>query len=152
MKLKLQPTTLRKANEFVESFHRHSKPCRGARFCLQALYNEEVVGIAIIGRPVARKLDDGLTAEVNRVCVLPTAPKNTCSFLYGRAWRVWQQMGGERMITYTLQDESGSSLRGAGWKILGETKPSNTRKGWLTRENREKQFVYEKAKYRWHAQ
>ena len=59
----------------------------------------ELVGVAIVGRPVARMLDDGLTSEVTRVCVVSHAPKNSCSFLYGRCWRIWQQMGGKRMVT-----------------------------------------------------
>jgi hypothetical protein len=140
------PITLREANEFVANFHRHNKPVRGARFSIGASDKDDLVGVAIVGRPISRKLSDGFTAEVTRVCVPDSAPKNTCSFLYGRCWRIWQQMGGKRMITYTLQSESGSSLRGAGWKILGETDGSGS---WLNRPGRKWQPIYGQLKFRW---
>ena len=148
-RLKIIPITLREANTFVERFHRHNKKTQGHKFSVGAVYGEELVGVAIVGRPVARKLDDGFTTEITRVCVKDEAPKNTCSFLYGRCWRIWQQMGGLRMITYTLQSESGASLRASDWKILGETKNWNPGKGWTTRADREWQPVHSEKKYRW---
>ena len=148
-RLKVIPITLKVANEFITNFHRHNKKVQGCRFCLGAKFNDKLVGVAIVGRPVARKLDDGLTAEVTRTCVLDDAPKNVNSFLYGKCWRVWQQMGGKRMLTYTLQSESGSSLKGAGWKILGETGGWKNGKGWTTRKGREWQAVTGELKFRW---
>jgi hypothetical protein len=148
-RLKVIPITLKVANEFITNFHRHNKKVVGCRFCLGAEFNDKLVGVAIVGRPVARKLDDGLTAEVTRTCVLDDAPKNVNSFLYGKCWRVWQQMGGKRMLTYTLQSESGSSLKGAGWKVLGETKKWKEGKGWTTREGSEWQAVTGELKFRW---
>lgn len=157
-KFKVIPLTLKSANAYVEKFHRHNKPCVGHRFSIGALdENENIVGVAIIGRPVARMLDDGLTAEVNRVCTNDDSPKNVCSFLYARAWRIWQQMGGERMITYTLQSEPGSSLKGAGWKIAGKTKKNDY---WKTRKKTHLGYVAERTaqavdgqlKFRWEAQ
>ncbi len=149
MKLQILPITLKEANEFVTNFHRHNKKVQGARFCLGASYEDQLVGVAIVGRPVARKMDEGFTAEVTRVCTKEDAPKNTNSFLYGRCWRVWQQMGGKRIITYTLQDESGSSLKGAGYKITGETGGWKEGKGWTTRPGREWQPVVGQMKFRW---
>ena len=148
-KLEVTPVSLREANEFVENFHRHNKPTQGGKFAIGAIYDNELVGVAVVGRPVSATLDDGLTAEVTRVCVVDHAPKNSCSFLYGRCWRIWQQMGGKRMVTYTLQEESGSSLRGAGWKIVGEVKPHDrwTPKG----GNRNWQPIYWQLKFRWEA-
>ena len=150
MKLIVTPISIREANQFVENFHRHNKPTNGGKFSIGACFGDELVGVAIVGRPVARMLDDGVTGEVTRVCVVDHAPKNTCSFLYGRCWRIWQQMGGKRMITYTLQEESGSSLRGAGWKIVGEVKP--TERGW-DRDNRKRNWqpIYGQMKFRWEA-
>ena len=146
MNLSVTPVTLREANEFVSNFHRHNKPTRGGKFAIGALYNDLVVGVAIVGRPVSRTLDDGYTAEVTRLCVNDDAPKNTCSFLYGRCWRIWQQMGGQKIITYTLQSESGSSLKGAGWQIKGEVKPSY----WDRKSrSREWQPIYGQLKVRW---
>ena len=153
-KLKVLPLTLKVANAYVEEYHRHNKPCVGHRFSIGALdKDEKMVGVAIIGRPISRKLDDGLTAEVNRVCTNDDSPKNVCSFLYARAWRIWQQMGGERMITYTLQSEPGSSLRGAGWKIVGEVnRPSSWYKSRVDKYERDAQGVYSQRKFRWEAQ
>jgi hypothetical protein len=146
--LEIIPMTISEANEFVDNFHRHNKPTQGGRFAIGASVEEGLVGVAIVGRPVGRMLDDGWTAEVTRVCVVDHAPKNTCSFLYGRCWRIWQQMGGKRMVTYTLQEESGSSLRGAGWKIVGETKPG----GWDRQDRkRDWQPIYGQLKFRWEA-
>jgi|TARA_R110001592_G_C12661137_1_gene702480 hypothetical protein len=147
MTLAVAPTTLREANEFVANFHRHSKPTQGGRFAIAAVFDQNIVGVAIVGRPVSQTLQDGLTAEITRLCVSKDAPKNTCSFLYGRCWRIWQQMGGNRMITYTLQSESGASLKGAGWTVMGQVKPHDrwTKKG----GNREWQPVYGQLKFRW---
>ena len=151
MKLELFPITIKDANNFVDQHHRHNNPVKiGYRFALGAVYDDDLVGVAMVGRPVARMLDDGFTAEVLRVCVLDAAPKNTCSFLYGRCWRVWQQMGGKRMVTYTLQSESGSSLRGAGWKIMGEVSTRSNPWGSSSRK-REHQSIYEQLKFRWEA-
>ena len=148
-KLTPMPISLREANEFVANFHRHNKPTQGGKFSIGALFNNEIVGVAIVGRPVSAILDDGWTAEVNRVCVRDHAPRNACSFLYGRCWRIWQQMGGTRMVTYTLQEESGASLRGAGGKIVGEVKPHDR---WTQRGgNRDWQPIYGQLKFRWEA-
>ena len=146
--LTVVPMTIKAANEFVLAHHRHNKPTRGGKYAIGAVADGKLVGVAIVGRPVARVMDDGMTVEVNRLCVLDDAPKNTCSFLYGRCWRIWQQMGGQRMITYTLKSESGSSLKGAGWKIVGEVYPKSW--SWSGRE-REDQEIYGQAKFRWEA-
>jgi len=148
LKLKTIPMSLQEANEFVANFHRHSKPTQGGKFAIGASF-DGLFGVAIVGRPVARRLDDGFTAEVLRVCVTSNAPKNTCSFLYGRCWRIWQQMGGLKMITYTLQKESGASLRGVGWKIMGETGGWKENKGWTTRPNRDWLPIHGQLKFRW---
>lgn len=107
------PMTIAEANAYVASFHRHNKPVPGARFCIGASDGNELCGVAIVSRPVARKLQDGVTAEVVRCCVVESAPKGTPSFLYAACWRAWRAMGGRRMITYTLQSEGGG-LRFAG--------------------------------------
>lgn len=81
--------------------------------------SDAVVGVAIIGKPVARMLNDGLTAEVTRLCVLE-GHKNACSMLYGANWRAARALGWKRLITYTLKSEGGASLRASGWKVVGE--------------------------------
>ena len=149
MRLQVVPMTISDANEFVDNFHRHNKPVRGAKFAIGASYNDQLVGVAIIGRPISRHMDDGFTAEAVRVCTNDTSPNNTNSFLYGRCWRIWQQMGGLKMITYTLQKESGASLRGVGWKIMGETGGWKENKGWTTRPNRDWLPIHGQLKFRW---
>ena len=146
-KLQLIPISIKEAREFVYNFHRHSKPPQGGRFSVGASFNTNLVGVAIVGNPVARRLLDGFTAEVTRLCVTDDAPKNTCSFLYGRCWRIWQQMGGKRMVTYTLQKEAGSSLKGAGWNLIGEVELNP--KGWQNRPGRKWQPVYGQLKFKW---
>jgi len=110
-----------------------------------------MVGIAIVGNPVSASLMDGTTAEVLRVCSNDKAPKGTGSFLYGRCWRIWQQMGGKRLITYTLQSESGASLRGAGWQILGEVLPHDRWREKTKRDNKQRVWdpIYGQLKFRW---
>ena len=74
--------------------------------------------MAIIGRPVARYLDDGWTLEVNRCCTDGT--RNACSMLYAAAWRAARAMGYKRLVTYIMESENGASLRAAGWKCVGQ--------------------------------
>ena len=117
MALELTPISLAEANAFVEQHHRHHKPVPGAKFCLAVSDSDGVRGIAIVGRPVARMLDDGWTLEVNRVAT--DGARNACSMLYGAAWRAAKAMGYRKLITYTLPEEGGASLRAAGWKVIG---------------------------------
>lgn len=117
--LVLRPCTIRQATDFVAEHHRHSGAPRGARFCVAALNDDALVGVVMVGRPMARGLDDGVTAEAIRVCTIESAPKGTPSKLLRAAWRAWAAMGGQRLVTYTLASESGASLRGAGFKLIG---------------------------------
>ncbi len=116
--LTIVPMTLAEANEFVRRYHRHHKPVPGCKFCIGVSDGEKIVGVAIVGRPVARYLDDGWTLEVNRTCTDGT--KNANSMLYAAAWRATRAMGYRKLITYTLPEESGASLRAAGWKCIGQ--------------------------------
>lgn len=118
MTLRVVPITLGEANEFVRQNHRHNKPVPGCKFCIAVAEGEKVVGVAIVGRPIARMLDDGWTLEVNRTCTDGT--RNANSMLYGAAWRVAKNLGYAKLVTYSLQEESGSSLRGAGWHCVGK--------------------------------
>jgi hypothetical protein len=136
------------ANAFVASFHRHNKPPLGGLFQVGASDGERLVGVAITGRPVARRMQNGATAEVLRCCVLADAPKGTCSFLYGACWRAAKALGWRKLITYTLQSESGASLRGAGWMIVAELDAGNPA-AWQTRPGREWQPVVGQQKLRW---
>jgi hypothetical protein len=150
MSITAVPMDLREANEFVANFHRHNKPVPGARFSIGASDGKQLVGVAIVGRPVARRLQQqgGGVAEVVRCCVKNNAPKGACSFLYAACWRAWRAMGGTRLITYTLQTESGASLRGAGWVVVAQL-PASDPARWQSRPGREWQPVVGQAKIRW---
>lgn len=112
--MKIEPISLAAANAYVVANHRHHGACRGHKFSLAAVGNDGAVhGVAIVGRPVARRIDDGFTLEVNRLCTDGT--RNACSMLYGAARRAAIAMGYRRMVTYTLESESGKSLKASGW-------------------------------------
>lgn len=118
-RLTITPMSLAEVNEFVRMHHRHHRPVVGHKFALAVSDDSNRVrGVAIVGRPVGRFDDDGLTLEVNRVATDGCA--NACSALYGAARRATFALGYRRLVTFTLPEEGGSSLRGAGWKLLGE--------------------------------
>ena len=110
--------TLSEANAFVRDIHRHHPPVVGHLFSIGAFSGAALVGVVIVGRPVSRLRDDGVTAEVTRLCTDGT--RNACSFLYGRAARAAFALGFVRIGTYTLPDEGGASLRASGWALIGE--------------------------------
>lgn len=118
-KLSIVPITRDEANAFIERFHRHHKPPQGYRFAIAVSDGEKIVGVATVGRPVSRARDNGFTLEVTRTCTDGT--KNANSMLYGAAWRAARALGYRKLITYTLPTESGVSLRGAGFKVVGQT-------------------------------
>lgn len=118
MSLRVVPCTLREARAFVGQHHRHHRAPQGGLFAVAVAEGEQVRGVAIVGRPVARMLDDGWTAEVTRLCTL--GDRNACSMLYGAAWRAARALGWLRVLTYTLPEEGGGSLRASGWRVVGE--------------------------------
>ena len=132
-KFKTIPLSLKAANDFVTSHHRHNKKTAGHKFSIGATLDGELIGVAICGRPVARALDNGTTLEVLRVCIKDPAPRNACSYLYARCQRIWTAMGGEKIITYTLESEPGSSLKAVNWTVAATTKKRSAKNLWNTR-------------------
>lgn len=118
MKLSFQPCTLKAAIAF-QVHHRHHRPPVGGLFAVAVSDGAEVRGVAIVGRPTARGNQDGWTAEVTRLCVLPETP-NGCSMLYAASWRAAKALGYRRLITYILESEPGTSLTAAGWRLIGK--------------------------------
>ena len=122
-KLEVEPVDRRTARDFVREHHEHCPPPAGDRF-RAAIYNgPTLVGVVIVGRPVARALPQYSWVEVNRLCVrrdLPAALRwNACSQLYGWAAREARKRGMERIVTYTLESEQAVTLKAAGWDCEG---------------------------------
>lgn len=117
--LKAVPISLKDANAFVDAVHRHHQHAVRDKFRCAAAIGDKVVGVAQVGRPVSRMLDDGETLEVVRLCTDGT--QNACSFLYSRACAIAKLMGYKKIITYTLETEPGTSLIASGFTLDGVT-------------------------------
>ena len=118
--LKIVPLELAEANELVRKWHRHHHAVPGHKFSLGVVCGAEIVGAAIVGRPVSRSLLGRNWLEVNRLVTDGTP--NACSALYGACAKVAKAMGYESIQTYILDEEPGTSLRGAGWELSHITK------------------------------
>lgn len=147
MSLRTVPVSFRQAGQFVADWHRHHRPPRGHKFSIGVADADVLVGVAMVGRPVARRLDDGLTLEVTRVAT--DGHRNACSLLYAAAWQAAKALGYRTLITYTQDGESGASLRAAGWRIVAARPPAP---GW-SRPSRPRQDhrTAHIARLRWQA-
>ncbi|MFF0740612.1 XF1762 family protein [Streptomyces sp. NPDC004111] len=126
--LHLVPVRSRQAKEFVRAWHRHHPPPAGMIFAVGAADATGTLrAVAVVGRPVARHLDDGATLEVTRTA--SDGARHANSLLYGACWRAAKALGYRRLLTYTQEGESGASLRGAGWQLIARRPP---RPGWHT--------------------
>jgi len=141
--LQIKPTTMHAANAYVAEYHRHHPPVRGCKFALRCVDAERTCGVAIVGRPVSRVLDDGETCEITRCCTDGT--RNACSMLYGACVKAAFAMGYRRVITYTLDEEPGTSLLAAGFVMDGRT----TGGSWDTPARRRSTDAPTGAKKRW---
>lgn len=154
-RLHCRPITIKEANSFIKEHHRHHRPTirNCGRWALAAVDTEQslIVGVAIAGNPVSATYMDDHTIEITRLCALEGAPRGTCSFLLGKCSVIWRTMGGKKIITYTLDSESGASLRGSGWTIGGTVEPHRR---WLNKKNldgieRSDLEIYRCKKLRW---
>ncbi len=116
--LRIMPIHLKAAQAYVKQYHRHNIPPVGGKFAISVYNDGRICGVAICGRPVSRCLDNGFTLEIYRCCTDGT--RNACSKLYGTCSRIAHEMGYERIITYTLKSEKGTSLKAAGFVCEGE--------------------------------
>jgi hypothetical protein len=118
-RLRVVPCSVERAKAYVEQLHRHHTASTSARYCVAVVDETGLVrGVAMVGRPVARVLDDGWTLEVNRVAT--DGCENACSALYGAAKRIANALGYTKLVTYIREDEPGTSLRAVGWDNEGE--------------------------------
>lgn len=126
--LSLVPVSFAVACQFVAAHHRHHQPPVGHKFSIGVARASELVGVAIVGRPVSRVIAaEGTTLEVLRTAT--DGSRNANSMLYGAAWRATKALGYSRLITYTQEGETGASLRAAGFRVIAE-RPA--RGGWDT--------------------
>jgi hypothetical protein len=148
MAIELRPITRDESDAFIRAHHRHHGTPVGALW-RHAVHDDDgqVVGVAVVGRPVARALDDGLTVEVTRLCS-DTTP-NACSMLYGAARRSADAKGYRRGLTYILASEDGASLRAVGYRKLWTVKG----RSWDTpsRPRTDKHPTEDKVAYGWGA-
>jgi hypothetical protein len=132
MSLRIVPVSFADACAFVAEHHRHHQPPVGHKFSLGVADGAQLVGVAIVGRPVSRVIAaEGGTLEVIRSATDGT--RNANSMLYGACRRVTFALGYDRLITYTQDGESGASLRAAGYRVIAQRPP---RKGWDTPSRR----------------
>lgn len=143
MSLELRPCDFRTAADFVGLYHRHNKPPTGHKFSIACYDGERLCGVVMVGRPIGRYLDDGLTLEVNRNCTDGT--KNACSMLYGAAQRAAKALGYKRLVTYTLQSENGASLRASNWKCDGPAGGTH----WTGQRYEQTELILGEMKVRW---
>lgn len=123
--LRLAPCTMRAANQVIACWHRHSTPIeQKVLLAVRAVVGADTVGVAILGFPVSRVLDDGLAVEVRRVCVMDHAPRNACSLLYGACCRAATAIGYHVAYTYTTSDEDAASVRASGFRLDGQRSAS----------------------------
>lgn len=139
------PIFQRQAFKFIETWHRHHQKPVGSIFQIAAVEGTSIVGVAVVGRPVARMIQDGFTCEVTRLCT--TGEKNACSMLYSACARAARELGYKRIITYILSSETGTSLKATGWTRVGEVGGGSWSRSSREREDKhplEKKILYEK--------
>lgn len=134
--LRIVSIELKELNLLVAKLHRHHKPVQGHRFSIGVEYGGALVGACSVGRPAARLSDQHKTLEVTRLVTDGT--KNACSILYAAAARAGKALGYEKIQTFILASEPGTTLKAAGWKFDGESgggdwsrESTKLRKSWL---------------------
>ena len=123
-KLRVAPVSFSAAAAFVRAHHAHNpRPPAGWKYGAAICNGAQRIGIVMVGRPVARHADASTTVEVSRLCIDRTVPAplawNACSQLLGWAAAEARRRGYTRIQTFTLREESGTSLRAAGWTLEG---------------------------------
>ena len=141
--LSIKPIHLAPAREFVKQYHRHNIPPVGGKFAVACYADNSLCGVAICGRPTARRSDDGETLEIYRNCTDGT--RNACSKLYGACLRIAKNMGYKRVLTYTLASENGASLKASNFVYEGEAGGI----AWTGNRKRDYYISPEEMKNRW---
>jgi hypothetical protein len=144
VKLRLRPCSVREAAKYVAEKHRHHPRIQGALWALAVEDDaEQVRGVLMVGHPP--RVWMGKALSVLRVATDGSA--NACSMLLGGASRAARAMGARSLVTYTLEGESGASLRAAGWVQAGQTEGGS----WSRPSRRREAPVQGGPKLRWFA-
>ena len=119
-KLEVRPISFRDAARFVAQHHVHCGPPLMHRFSFGVWNGPWVLmGVVIVGNPVARALMGRNLVEATRVCVRrdtePMLRDGCCSKLYSAAAQGAERAGYCKIITYLRADEGGASIKAAGW-------------------------------------
>lgn len=127
MGLELGEVSQKEAREFIKEHHRHNPPPAGWLWGQGIFNGPDLVGVIWVGRPVARAIDHTKVVEVNRLCVahdkFPAGFLwNACSQAYAQAAREAKKRGYEKIMTYTLESEEGTTLKAVGWTPVAKTK------------------------------
>lgn len=138
----IRPVTLKTANDFINNYHRHHNGTVGCKFAIGLYEGDKMIGTAICGRPVSRRLDYGEICEINRLCTL--GDENACSMLYGACSRIAKNMGYKKIITYILQSESGVTLKASNFSCDGLAGGTH----WTGKRNKGQAIPHE-LKIRW---
>jgi len=117
LKLEPVPITFREACDFINKYHRHHQAPQGHRFSVGLSDGKDLVGVAIAGNPVARHNDDGYTLEITRCCVKSGIYKNGVSKLVSSVYQAGKALGFKKIISYILDEESGTSLKACGFHL-----------------------------------
>lgn len=154
--LAVQPIDWPTAKAFVEQHHRHNPHITGWRFGFGVSNGADLLGVCTVGRPVARALDATTIVEVTRCAVRTDVPEGltwgACSMLYTAAAREAAARGFQKIITYTLESEQASALKGlqgSGWRKVHKTRPNKT---WNCPSRPRRQKSPTCAKWRWENQ
>lgn len=143
--LRIIPISRDAALRFLDSHHRHHGRPPGYIVSVGVEHDGALCGVAFVARPVARLLQDGYTAEVTRLCTDGTP--NACSILYGATRRATKALGYRRLVTYTLPEEGGASLRASGWRCAGRAGGGS----WSRPSRRREDKAPTATKLRWEA-
>lgn len=143
MGLEIRPCDFQTARNFVGWHHRHNKPPVGHKFSIACYDGDRLCGVAMVGRPIAKAYDDGMTLEVNRCCTDGT--RNACTILYGAACRAAKALGYKRIYTYTRQSEPGTSLKASNWTCEGEAGGTH----WTGHRYEQMEMRLDEMKVRW---
>jgi hypothetical protein len=135
VRLKVIPADLSVAMRRCREHHRHLPRVLGGLTAFEvlrldrdhpqgSLYSPRIgepCAWGIVGRAVARVLDQDGWCELTRSICPEGAPPGCASALLGAAAR-WSKASGDPTVTYTLAHEGGTSLRAAGWIAVGTTR------------------------------